>query len=215
MGTEEPAERRRRQVRSQRTHERLLHAAAVEFERFGYENSSMARLSKEAGVTTGAAYNHFPSKWAIAEEILGRQRLRVREVAANVKTALPGAFERLLCFSADLSELLMQDPGVRASVQLSMEPALPVATPAWREWADLADELAATAPDGADALRVTDRLGSLTVSLIVSAWLLTRDQDEEAFDALLQPLWNALVTGLVRSDGEVSALASVETIFGR
>jgi AcrR family transcriptional regulator len=215
MGTDESTERRTRQARSQRTHERLLHAAAVEFERFGYENSSMARLSKEAGVTTGATYNHFPSKWAIAEEILGRQQRRVREVAADVKATLPGAFERLLCFSADLSELLTQDPGVRASVQLSMEPALPVASSAWREWAELANELAATASDGADKLRVTDQLGSVTISLIVSAWLLTRDQDEAALDTLLQPLWNALVTGIVRSDRKASALASVETIFGR
>lgn len=206
--------RERTQDRAKRTHARLLQAAALEISQHGYENASVARIAKEAGVTQGAAYSHFKSKWAIAQELLDHQEAQVEALAAHVQEQLPSAFERLLCFSVDLSELLLRDIGVRASIQLSVERDLPM-EPAWQRWVDLADELVSTAADGTQALRVTQHLGLITVTLLVSAWLLRRDQDEGAFDAALQPLWSALTAGLVLADREQSALASVETIFGR
>lgn len=205
----------RTQARSRRTHERLLLAGAAEIARVGYENASLVRMSKEAGVTTGALYNHFPSKWALAEELLQEQHEQVQAIAVHVEETLPTTFERLLCFSADMSELIMQRPSVRAGLQLSTEPALPLEAPVWRGWADLADGLVATSRDTIDTLRVTQQLGSLTVMLLVSAWFLTRDQDEAAIDELLQPMWSALAAGIVHPERGASALASVASLFGR
>lgn len=166
-------------------------------------------------MTTGAMYDHFTSKWAVAEELLQEQQDRVLTVYENVAESLPSAFERLLCFSADLSKLIAQDPAVRASLQMSTEPALPMEAPVWRAWADLADELVATAPDGVGELRVTQRLGSLTVILLVSAWFLTRDQEQSPIDEVLQPMWSALAAGVVRPEHGASALASVVALFGK
>jgi len=50
------------QARSEATHEEIMKAAAVEFSRSGYDAASVADICKEAGVSKGAFYHHFPSK---------------------------------------------------------------------------------------------------------------------------------------------------------
>lgn len=51
----------------------LLAAAAVIFERDGYARAKVSDICRAAGVTKGALYFYFPSKKALAAEVLNRQ----------------------------------------------------------------------------------------------------------------------------------------------
>ncbi len=203
----------RTQARSQRTHQLLLEAAAEEFAKAGYENAPIATIARRAGLTTGAFYAHFPSKWAIAEQLVQDQLREVQALRDHVGEQLATAFERLLCFSADLSELITQDARARGCLQLSIEPSLPMDAPVWHAWGSLADQLVATASD-VDTLRESRELGALVVILIVGAWLVTRDEGEAALDGVLRPMWSALAAGVVKPERGAAALESVATIFG-
>jgi AcrR family transcriptional regulator len=50
--------------------ERLLHAAMKLFVKKGYKGSSVAEITKEAGLTRGALYCHFETKEHLAREII-------------------------------------------------------------------------------------------------------------------------------------------------
>lgn len=160
-------------------------------------------------------YDHFGSKWSIAEQILADQQERVEAIASHTAAMLPSAFERLLCFSLDLAELVTRDVGIRASMQLSTEPSLPMDAPVWRHWADLADDLVATATDQLALHPGTQRMGRLTVNLVVSCWLMNREDCGAEFDALLAQMWRALALGVIPSDRRQSAQATLEAMFGR
>ena len=49
-------------VTAEETRERLLETAAAVFARLGYEKASIAEISSEAGLSSGAIYAHYSSK---------------------------------------------------------------------------------------------------------------------------------------------------------
>ena len=57
-------------VDSAETRQRLMEAAAAEFSQYGFESSSLRRISAEAGVTTGGLYFFFPSKDALFRAVI-------------------------------------------------------------------------------------------------------------------------------------------------
>ncbi|MCX4687041.1 TetR/AcrR family transcriptional regulator [Kitasatospora purpeofusca] len=101
-----------RQERARQTRRALLHAAATEFDVHGYEGTSLARISRTAGVTLGALTFHFPSKAALADAVRS-------EGAALTGAAVPeagvGGLVELL------TRLLDEEPSVRAAARLSWE----------------------------------------------------------------------------------------------
>jgi AcrR family transcriptional regulator len=50
------------QARSEKTHKEIMKSAVAEFSRSGYDAASVADICREAGVSKGAFYHHFPSK---------------------------------------------------------------------------------------------------------------------------------------------------------
>ncbi len=58
------------QARALETHNHLLQAAATCFGRHGYEQSSVALICQEAGVSKGAFYHHFGSKQDLFIELI-------------------------------------------------------------------------------------------------------------------------------------------------
>jgi AcrR family transcriptional regulator len=75
--------------------EQIINAAAQEFLEQGYENSSMERIAKRAGLTKGGLYHHFSSK----DEIMLAATQKFAEpmiVMMNEAAALPSAKEALL-----------------------------------------------------------------------------------------------------------------------
>lgn len=57
--------------------ERILDAAERLFTRYGYDKTAVEEIAREAGVSKGAIYLHWPSKAALAEALLERETLRV------------------------------------------------------------------------------------------------------------------------------------------
>jgi TetR/AcrR family transcriptional repressor of uid operon len=53
------------QQRSQETQERILRAAQLVFARGGYDATSVAEICRQAGVSKGALYHHFPTKQSV------------------------------------------------------------------------------------------------------------------------------------------------------
>ncbi|WP_053645739.1 TetR/AcrR family transcriptional regulator [Streptomyces sp. XY431] len=110
-----------RQERARQTRRALLQAAATEFDLHGYEGTSLARISRTAGVTLGALTFHFPSKAALADAVRS-------EGAALTGAAVPeasGGGRRLDPGVGGLIDLLArlldEEPSVRAAARLSWE----------------------------------------------------------------------------------------------
>jgi AcrR family transcriptional regulator len=79
------AARRPKQERSRETVDAILTAATRVFVREGYARATTNRIAKTAGVSVGSVYQYFPSKDAIAAELLRRYRERlVARIAARV-----------------------------------------------------------------------------------------------------------------------------------
>ena len=61
--------------------EQILAGARSAFARHGYEGTTVARLEQAVGLSRGAIFNYFPSKWAIFEAIAFREGRRYFEIA--------------------------------------------------------------------------------------------------------------------------------------
>jgi AcrR family transcriptional regulator len=59
----------RKQIKSE-TRRKLLHAAADEIARLGYDGANINRISEAAGYAKGTIYNYFPSKRALMLELI-------------------------------------------------------------------------------------------------------------------------------------------------
>ncbi|MFI6345558.1 ScbR family autoregulator-binding transcription factor [Streptomyces sp. NPDC050560] len=103
------------QERAVRTRRAILEAAAITFDRRGYEAATITEILKEAGVTKGALYFHFPSKEALADAVLAEpakefvvpaRQIKIQEL---IDTALVHAYR------------VRTNPLVRASVRLSLD----------------------------------------------------------------------------------------------
>jgi len=71
--------------KSSRREARLLDAAARLFARFGFDKTSIDEIAREAGVSKGAVYLHWPSKDALFEATLIREGLRLQD---DIRTSL-------------------------------------------------------------------------------------------------------------------------------
>ncbi|MCX2948111.1 ScbR family autoregulator-binding transcription factor [Lentzea sp. NEAU-D7] len=126
------------QDRAYATREAILHAAAEEFDRLGYERTSLTAVLARAGLTKGAFYFHFPSKEAVADALVERQSelwAQVRESwrlrAVDPLSALHGMF-------AESADRMAADVVLRAGVRLAADrevgyPGVPSAHVMWEK----------------------------------------------------------------------------------
>jgi len=85
------------QARSRDMVEALLEAAARVFVKEGYARATTNRIATAAGVSVGSLYQYFPSKDAIAVELLKRYRESLLElVGTRLATADRESFESVL-----------------------------------------------------------------------------------------------------------------------
>ena len=82
-----------KQARSREIVEVILEAAARVFVRHGYARATTNRIAEAAGISVGSLYQYFPSKDAIAVEILRRYR---ETLLALVRKHLDGVGEATL-----------------------------------------------------------------------------------------------------------------------
>jgi AcrR family transcriptional regulator len=125
-GTRNSAARPRRGLPVE-TRERLITAAASQFNRFGYHGTDSNAIAKEAGYATGTFYKHFPDKRAIFlaayERWLFAQWKDIEDLLSQMRKPLETA--RLLVdlnikfhtewrgLRASLMELVFSDPVAR------------------------------------------------------------------------------------------------------
>jgi AcrR family transcriptional regulator len=99
------------------TRRRLLAVATEQFLARGYACTSLNDLIRAAGLTKGAFYHHFPSKEALAVEVV---RVRQAEENAAVVQAAAGydrAVDQLWAAVRTASDLKDQDQGKATSMQ--------------------------------------------------------------------------------------------------
>ena len=181
------------------THERIVEVAARAIRRSGYNGASVADIMKDAGLTHGGFYAHFPSREAMLAEAAdhaGSEGLVMMErVAASspLQQALPamiraylseahiGGIENGCAVAALGSEMPRQAPDVRR-----------VATRRIKEMIDL---VARQSPDWGQPDAHERAL--VTVATMVGTLLLARAVDEpQLSDALL----NAALKRLIPTD---------------
>ncbi len=116
------------QTKSERTRERLLHAAAVTLSRLGYAGMRLVDVGEEAGVQAPAIYYYWPSREQLIEEVVTVGTVRLREyVAAALDAAPPGtsALDRLdIAIDAHLRQLMSESAFAHAVIRnISQLPA--------------------------------------------------------------------------------------------
>ncbi|MFL6127174.1 ScbR family autoregulator-binding transcription factor [Actinophytocola sp.] len=110
-----------KQSRSENTRLHLVRSAAELFDRNGFSGTTLAEVSRAAGVTKGAFYFHFASKdelvGAIQAEACALLRTAVYRVAAS---RLP-ALQAVVDLTHELAGWLRDEPLVRASFRTARE----------------------------------------------------------------------------------------------
>jgi TetR/AcrR family transcriptional regulator, transcriptional repressor for nem operon len=75
--------------RKDTTHERIVAAAARAIRRSGYSGTGVADIMKEAGLTHGGFYAHFPSREAMLVEAADRASAESTAVSARIAASVP------------------------------------------------------------------------------------------------------------------------------
>lgn len=190
LGMTESEIRRKRSYDPEGMRRRLLDVAAEAFQSRGYQATGMHELMREAGVTGGALYHHFPTKKALGLAVI-RDRVAGEVEAtwiAPVRSApdaidgIAGVFDRIAaglrrrggvsgCPLNNLAlELSLADPEFRTAMQAVFE--------AWR--AALAARLRADQAAGRLAPADADDLAALIVAAYSGAMAQAKAQQDAA-----------------------------------
>jgi AcrR family transcriptional regulator len=114
-----------KQERAARTRTALIRAAAEEFERRGYAETTLNDISLRCGVSTGALHFHFDSKATLAATVEEYAEDDLRRCVATARSAARGtpggALGELIQVSHRVMDALSANPVVRAGVRLGFE----------------------------------------------------------------------------------------------
>ncbi|WP_373921744.1 TetR/AcrR family transcriptional regulator [Undibacterium cyanobacteriorum] len=77
------------QSRKEASHERIVEVASRAIRRSGYDGTGVADIMKEAGLTHGGFYAHFPSRDALLAEAGDRAGAESVAIAAQIAAAAP------------------------------------------------------------------------------------------------------------------------------
>ncbi|MFE5245028.1 MULTISPECIES: TetR/AcrR family transcriptional regulator [unclassified Streptomyces] len=195
-----------KQERAARTRRTLLRAAATQFDRDGYAGTSLARVSKAAGISLGAVTFHFSSKADLADAVEDEGRAEVRAALQRLE-ARSAPLQHLAALTLELARLIEQEDTVRALLRLERERP---GDASWTEiWLPTADGLLRRAYDSGD-LRATahpEAMSTLVVHLVAGAEIVLRRHrsagtatPESAVD-LLARIWQLVMTGIASTGG--------------
>ncbi len=110
-----------KQERAVRTRQALIKAAAQEFDRFGYDGTSLSRVSSVAGMSIGAVTFHFPSKVQLADAVQQEGREVTLEALERLAEEPVSPLRMVIDLTLELTRLMEQEPTVRAGIRLSRE----------------------------------------------------------------------------------------------
>ncbi|MFJ9813387.1 TetR family transcriptional regulator [Streptomyces sp. NPDC101158] len=190
-----------KQERAVRTRRALVKAAAEEFDRFGYDGTSLAAISKVAGVSIGAVTFHFPTKVHLADAVQQEGRtvtlVALERLAAEAMTPL----RMVIDLTLELTRLMEQEPTVRSAIRLSRERP---GTEAWSDaWLPMVRGLLERAYENGqlhtDALPADVTLLVEHLTSGAEAYLRTRMGSDPAFEsavAQLKRVWRLALVGV-------------------
>ncbi|MGW7089729.1 ScbR family autoregulator-binding transcription factor [Streptomyces sp. NPDC054871] len=110
-----------KQERAARTRSQLIAAAADVFNRNGFVRASLTKVSRQAGVSTGALYFHFENKEELAAAVVSQAVGALRSAVRTVHGRRTCALQRLIDASHAIAALLRSDSVVKAGVLLNQE----------------------------------------------------------------------------------------------
>ena len=99
----------RRKLQSQETEQRILRAALTLMREHGYENVSVRDICRQAGITTGAFYHHFPSKEAMIARGFGALDSYMRQALEGRGEEPPA--QRLRAILTAYADFMEQESG--------------------------------------------------------------------------------------------------------
>jgi TetR/AcrR family transcriptional repressor of nem operon len=169
------------------THERIVAVAARAIRRSGYDGTGVADIMKEAGLTHGAFYAHFPSREAMLAEAAGKACAESAAAAAELVARVPPDMALASMLSAYLSKEHVEqaDVGCPLAALGSETPrqAGEVRRVATRHIKEVIDLIARQSPDWGQPSAHERAL--VTVATMVGALMLARAVDDPALsDAL-------------------------------
>ena len=158
LDTDEPTPGRER---GEATRRQILTAAAAAFSDHGYAGTSLNDVIRAAGVTKGAFYHHFPSKEALALEVIGHKQ---REWAGRVVSAGlrdPRAIDQIRAMVGALCDIHEQDPAGQALQRLCIELSedrdlAPRLSMQFTNWTDMTETVIRRAQEQGDLRRDFD-----------------------------------------------------------
>lgn len=124
-----------KQARAIRTRELILAAAAEHFDTHAYTDAGVNPILATGNLTKGAIYFHFPSKEAIAQELVTDWIRTATEVVTSTTEEHVTAAEHLTAIFGSLAQSVADDTKLRAGMKLSVEPALSDAV-SFAHWVD-------------------------------------------------------------------------------
>lgn len=129
-----------KQARAIRTRELIITAAAEHFDTHAYTDASVNAILAAGNLTKGAIYFHFPSKEAIAQELVTDWTRTVAEVVTSPAEEHVTAAEHLIAVFGSLARSVADDTKLRAGMKLSVETTLSSAA-SFAHWVDAVGDI--------------------------------------------------------------------------
>ncbi|MCQ4208875.1 ScbR family autoregulator-binding transcription factor [Streptomyces longispororuber] len=191
-----------------RTRKSLIDAAAAVFAEEGYVPSSLATISKRAGVSNGALHFHFENKKALAQAVEEAATDVIHELVRLSGSASTSALQALVDATHRLVACLSDDIVVRAGFDLSAEHALGADAGLVRTWHTWVEEtLHRAEAEGHLAPGVSpDVAAAAVVAVTVGIEVLAGGDPQWLAERRIAGFWELLLPGLAPEHVLVSAL---------
>ncbi|WP_372352404.1 ScbR family autoregulator-binding transcription factor [Streptomyces sp. KL116D] len=197
-----------KQERAVRTRKSLIDAAAAVFAEEGYVPSSLATISKRAGVSSGALHFHFENKKALAQAVEEAATDVIHELVRLSGSASTSALQALVDATHRLVACLSDDIVVRAGFDLSAERALGAdagLVQTWQAWVE--ETLHRAEAEGHLAPGVSpDVAAAAVVAVTVGIEVLAGGDPQWLAERRIAGFWELLLPGLAPEHVLVSAL---------
>ncbi|MFB6819011.1 ScbR family autoregulator-binding transcription factor [Streptomyces sp. NPDC056347] len=200
------------QERAVRTRKALIDAAAAVFAKEGYVPSSLAAISKRAGVSNGALHFHFASKKALARAVEEAATDVVHELVRLSGGASASAVQALVDATHRLAVRLSDDIVVRAGFELGAERVLGAGAGLVRTWHGWVEEtLHRAEAEGHLAPGVSPGdVAAVVVALTVGVEVLAGDDPQWLAEQRIAGVWELLLPGFVTENALVHARSRSE-----
>ncbi|MGR4884891.1 ScbR family autoregulator-binding transcription factor [Streptomyces sp. LARHCF249] len=192
---------RARQERAEITRQAILDGAAIAFDRFGFDGTSLSDVVRHAGVTKGALYFHFRSKEALARTLVEEQFRVAQDVPAIENPGL----QTVIDLTHQMAFGLRTNVRIRAGIRLVVEfGSFTRPDPApYNAWIDTCHSCLTPAQERGDVLPSLDPydVSTFLVGAFTGIQITSHVRtDREDLHSRVIDLWNLVLPGIVPAD---------------